>query len=166
MDVRARLAEYRKEKSPTEGAPSKETSVSSQEQSSSQEQRDDVGHQEGCKQNSSQEYGEQQLEDSNQHRDCQEHENNYRSSWLLTCLKVVLWLLVWGFFIEVEFGVVYLFVSGLVFMIATLQGNRKKRVAGELSAYSVFNKNCEAIEGTLSAEQFERELRYGPSSVR
>lgn len=29
-----------------------------------------------------------------------------------------------------------------------------------MSAYSVFNENCERIDGTLSAEQFEREIGY------
>ena len=89
----------------------------------------------------------------------------HKSSWWIFSLKVVLWLLVWGFFIEVEFGAVYLVISGLLFIFMSLQGG-KKRAEGELSAYSVFNKNFEAIEGTLSAEQFERELRYGPTSVR
>lgn len=88
-----------------------------------------------------------------------------KSSWWIFGLKVVLWLLVWGFFIEVEFGAVYLVISGLLFIFVSLRGG-KKRADGELSAYSVFNKNFEAIEGTLSAEQFERELRYGPTSVR
>lgn len=88
-----------------------------------------------------------------------------KSSWWIFGLKVVLWLLVWGFFIEVEFGAVYLVISGLLFIFVSLRGG-KKRADGELSAYSVFNKNFEAIEGTLSAEQFERELRYGPRSVR
>ena len=32
--------------------------------------------------------------------------------------------------------------------------------AGEISAYSVFNPNCETIEGTFTAEQFERELLH------
>ena len=31
---------------------------------------------------------------------------------------------------------------------------------GELSAYSVFNPNCEQLEGTFTAEQFERELLH------
>ena len=35
------------------------------------------------------------------------------------------------------------------------------RKAGEASAYSVFNENCEAIDGTLTAQQFEREIRHG-----
>ena len=88
-----------------------------------------------------------------------------KTPWYVTALKVILWLLLLGFFIKVEFGLVYVVSSGLVFIILSLRGG-KKRAPGELSAYSVFNKNCEAIEGTLSAEQFERELRYGPTSVR
>ena len=89
----------------------------------------------------------------------------HSQSWWSTGLKFLLWLLVWGFFIEVEFGMVYLVVSGLVFIVLSLRGGRKRR-PGELSAYSVFNENFEAIEGTLSAEQFEKELRYGPTAVR
>ena len=30
----------------------------------------------------------------------------------------------------------------------------------EPSAYSVFNPNCESIDGTLTAEQFENEIRH------
>lgn len=91
--------------------------------------------------------------------------DNRKSSWWLTGLKILLWFLLWGFFIEVEFGLAYFVSSGLVFVVLSLRGGRKRK-PGELSAYSVFNKNFEAIEGTLSAEQFEKELRYGPSSVR
>ena len=90
---------------------------------------------------------------------------NMKTVWCIFGLKVMLWLVLWGFFIEVGFGLVYLIVSGLVSIILSLRGGRK-RAPGELSAYSVFNKNFEAIEGTLSAQQFERELRYGPNSVR
>ena len=35
------------------------------------------------------------------------------------------------------------------------------RKAGEASAYSVFNENCEAIDGTFTAQQFEQNLRRG-----
>lgn len=87
------------------------------------------------------------------------------NSWYTFILKIILWFLLWGFFIEVEFGLVYLTASGLVFMVLSLRG-RRRVVPGELSAYSVFNKNCESIDGTLSAEQFEKELRYGPTSVK
>ena len=91
-------------------------------------------------------------------------ESDGHSSWRVIILKLVLWLLLWGFFIEIEFGVVFLVLSALYFMYSSMSGSRRK--AWEPSPYSVFNKNCEAIEGTLSAEQFERELRYGPSFVK
>ena len=84
--------------------------------------------------------------------------------WYITALYVILWLLLWGFFIEVEFGIVYLLFSAFAFIGLSLRGSRRR--IGELSAYSVFNENCEAIEGTLTAAQFEREIRYGPTAVR
>lgn len=84
--------------------------------------------------------------------------------WYILVLKAILWLLLWGLFIELEFGVVFLVASALYFMYVSLRGSRRK--SGEPSAYSVFNKNFEAIEGTLSAEQFEKELRFGATSVR
>jgi hypothetical protein len=34
------------------------------------------------------------------------------------------------------------------------------RKTGEMSAYSVFNPGCKAIDGTLTAEQFENEIRH------
>ncbi|CAH1392727.1 unnamed protein product [Nezara viridula] len=36
-----------------------------------------------------------------------------------------------------------------------------KRPRDEISAYSVFNRNCERIDGTFSAEEFEKQLRKG-----
>ena len=86
------------------------------------------------------------------------------SSWWIIGLKVLLWCLLFGFFVEIEFGVVFLIASAFYFIYATLKGSRRK--PWQLSAYSVFNKNCERIDGTLSAEQFDKELRFGPGSVR
>jgi hypothetical protein len=84
--------------------------------------------------------------------------------WYIIALYVLLWLLLWGFFISVEFGFVYLLLSAFTFIVLSLRGSRRK--IGQLSAYSVFNENCESIDGTLTADQFERELRYGPAAVR
>ena len=81
-----------------------------------------------------------------------------------TLLKILLWGLLWGFFIEVGFGAVFFITSLLYMLVASLRGSRRK--PWEPSAYSVFNRNFEAIDGTLSAEQFERELRYGPMNVK
>lgn len=78
--------------------------------------------------------------------------------------KLGLWFLLWGVSIECGFGVVYVIVSGLFLMGYSLYGS--KRARHEPSAYSVFNEGCESIDGTLTAEQFERELRYGPTNVR
>ena len=86
------------------------------------------------------------------------------SSWWLFALKALLWVLLFGFFVQIEFGMVFLVSSGLYLMYASMRGSRRK--PSEMSAYSVFNKNFEKIDGTLSAEQFEREIRYGPTSVR
>ncbi|XP_035736846.1 uncharacterized protein LOC118448122 isoform X1 [Vespa mandarinia] len=74
-----------------------------------------------------------------------------------------LWLTLYIIAIEIEFGAVYFVISALVLICLNTRSRPKKK--GELSAYSVFNPNCEAIEGTLDASQFEREIRYGASSV-
>lgn len=66
--------------------------------------------------------------------------------------------------IELKFGMVYLLFSALfgIYFNTRTEPKRKR----EISAYSVFNENCKPIEGSISPEQFERELRYGPASVR
>ena len=38
--------------------------------------------------------------------------------------------------------------------------NTVRRKSGEMSAYSVFNPGCQPIQGTLTAEQFENEIRH------
>ena len=88
-----------------------------------------------------------------------------KTSWLILALKALLWLLLFGFFIEIEFGTVFFITSLFYFIYVSLKGGHRRK-SWELSAYSVFNRNCERIDGTLSAEQFDSELRYGPTSVR
>ncbi|XP_024938899.1 SAYSvFN domain-containing protein 1 isoform X2 [Cephus cinctus] len=78
-------------------------------------------------------------------------------------LYFLLWATLYIIAVQFEFGAVYFILSLLVLIwINTRTGPKRK---GEPSAYSVFNKNCEAIDGTLNAEQFEREIRYGASSM-
>lgn len=74
------------------------------------------------------------------------------------------WSTCWLIAVELKFGIVFLMFSALfgIYFNTRTEPKRKK----EISAYSVFNKNCESIDGTLKAEQFEREIRYGPMSVR
>lgn len=79
----------------------------------------------------------------------------------VTFLKFLLWLVLWGLFVELEFGLVYFVLSMFYWIYVGTRGSGERQT-GEKSAYSVFNPGCEAIEGTLTAEQFERELQYGP----
>nr|CAH7718648.1 unnamed protein product [Callosobruchus chinensis] len=85
-----------------------------------------------------------------------------KSVYYILCCS--LWSILYVIFIKLQFGTVYLIVSCLIGMY--LNTRTKPKAPGEVSAYSVFNENCESIDGTLKAEQFEREIRYGPSSVR
>ncbi|XP_067681114.1 SAYSvFN domain-containing protein 1-like [Haliotis asinina] len=80
-----------------------------------------------------------------------------------TILKIILWFLLWGVFVELGFGAVYFIVSiSIILYRNTRTGPRRD---GRLSAYSVFNPNCERLDGTFTAEQFEKELRHGAGSV-
>ncbi|XP_007517869.1 SAYSvFN domain-containing protein 1 [Erinaceus europaeus] len=83
----------------------------------------------------------------------------------ITILKVLLWLVLLGLFVELEFGLVYFVLSLFYWMYVGTRSPREKKV-GERSAYSVFNPGCEAIQGTLTAEQFERELLFRPLEGR
>ncbi|XP_060100958.1 SAYSvFN domain-containing protein 1 [Heteronotia binoei] len=77
----------------------------------------------------------------------------------LTFLKFLLWLVLLGLFVELEFGLPYFVLSMFYWIYVGTRGPGEKQ-NGERSAYSVFNPGCEAIQGTLTAEQLERELHY------
>ena len=94
-----------------------------------------------------------------------EEENNDTqclNEWQLMILRWVVWAVLFGIFIEMEFGTVFFVLSLFYFIYLSLRYSRRN--PWEPSAYSVYNKNCEAIDGSLTAEQFERELRYKPLS--
>lgn len=73
------------------------------------------------------------------------------------------WVTCWMIAIELKFGVVFLLFSALFGIYFNTRTEPKRK--GEISAYSVFNENCESIKGTLKAEQLEREMIYGPLAV-
>ncbi|XP_036621963.1 SAYSvFN domain-containing protein 1 [Trichosurus vulpecula] len=83
----------------------------------------------------------------------------------VTFLKVALWLVLLGLFVELEFGLVYFVLSLFYWMYVGTRGPGEKK-KGEKSAYSVFNPGCKPIQGTLTAEQFERELQFHPLAGR
>ncbi|XP_022902592.1 SAYSvFN domain-containing protein 1 [Onthophagus taurus] len=74
-------------------------------------------------------------------------------------LLFLIWATLYVIFIEYQFGTIYLILSALIGIY--LNTRTKPKRPGEISAYSVFNRNCKSIDGTLKAEQFEREIRYG-----
>ncbi|KAG1663866.1 SAYSvFN domain-containing protein 1 [Nymphon striatum] len=69
---------------------------------------------------------------------------------------IILWCLLMLLFLKIEFGAVFFASSLLIFLFLNTRTEPKKD--GEISAYSVFNPNCESITGTFSAEHFERQF--------
>uniref|UniRef100_A0A3P9HV98 Si:ch211-59d15.9 n=1 Tax=Oryzias latipes TaxID=8090 RepID=A0A3P9HV98_ORYLA len=83
----------------------------------------------------------------------------------VTLLKVLLWLVLLGLFAELEFGLPF-FVLSLFYWIYEGLRSPDQRKPGELSAYSVFNPDCQPLLGSLTAEQFEGEMGYRPLANR
>eukprot|EP00116_Pleurobrachia_bachei_P014470 sb/3474732/ len=79
-------------------------------------------------------------------------------------LKLVIWVCGLLFFAHHEFGSVYFLASIPVAVWFSME--EWKRGPGELSAYSVFNKNMERLDGQFTSEQWEKELRYGAASLQ
>jgi len=80
-----------------------------------------------------------------------------------TVLLGLLWVALALTSVQLGLGLAFCLLSA-IFLVFACTRTRPRR-AGEPSAYSVFNPNCESIDGTLKAEQFEREIRFGATSV-
>lgn len=83
-------------------------------------------------------------------------------SWLslaATLLKVLLWITLFAISVMYEFGAAFFLCTAIPIMYYNT--STRRRVQGEPSAYSVFNANCEAIEGTLTAEKLQKEMMFG-----
>jgi len=99
---------------------------------------------------------EEVVQDEDEEEDLDEEQERTSIDWLILAVKILLWSLCFYLAVLLEFGLVYLVTSAFaLFYLGT--GKRRK---GTPSAYSVFNPNCESIDGTLKAEDFEREIRY------
>ncbi|KAM9420895.1 SAYSvFN domain-containing protein 1-like [Salvelinus alpinus] len=79
----------------------------------------------------------------------------------LILLKVLLWLVLLGLFVELEFGLPFFLISLFYWLYEGLR-SPTARQPGELSAYSVFNPDCQPLLGALTAEQLEGEMGYRP----
>lgn len=98
----------------------------------------------------------------------QQHEemeaSNGKQKWLMYLViffRFLAWSLVYVGFLKIGFGAVFFTIS-LIALIYwnTRQSGGRKRKKGEISAYSVFNKDCQSIDGTLKAEHLEKQLLY------
>lgn len=74
-------------------------------------------------------------------------------TWLVYFL---FWATLYAIAVKLKFGAVYFILSCFVGMYLNTRTGRKRR--DEVSAYSVFNPNVESIDGTLKAEQLERQF--------
>lgn len=83
----------------------------------------------------------------------------------LILLKVLLWLVLLGLFVELEFGLPFFVISLFYWLYEGLR-SPAPRQPGELSAYSVFNPDCQPLLGSLTAEQLEGEMGYRPLANR
>ncbi|KAG8011418.1 SAYSvFN domain-containing protein 1 [Nibea albiflora] len=83
----------------------------------------------------------------------------------LTLLKVLLWLVLLGLFAELEFGLPFFIISLFYWLYEGLR-SPAAREPGEMSAYSVFNPDCQPLLGALTAEQLEGEMGYRPLANR
>lgn len=83
---------------------------------------------------------------------------SYLTSYQSLVLKSLVWLGLFAGFIYCGLGTVYVLLSAFYFVYRSM--NRGGRKAGDVSAYSVFNKNFKRLDGTLTADQFDKEIRF------
>ena len=82
------------------------------------------------------------IEDSTIESDS-ENDEDFKIKVAKIVLKILLWLILFVLFIQLEFGAVYFVISLLIIIYL----NTSKRKNGQISAYSVFNPNMERIQG-------------------
>lgn len=82
-----------------------------------------------------------------------------RIEYLILMLKILIYIIAQTVAYLIEFGAVFFCVSMLVLIWYTLDDRKRERK--ELSAYSVFNPNFEAIDGTVTADQLKKQLTFG-----
>lgn len=94
--------------------------------------------------------------------DCDVNEilsSNSSRSWITYCTWLVyflVWATLFAIALELQFGAVFFMLS--CFLGICLNLRDKSKNSNEISAYSVFNRNCESIDGTFKAEMFEQQL--------
>lgn len=74
---------------------------------------------------------------------------------LALAAKLMLWFFIWRCFVYVDFGSLWIVLTGIALIFLNLG---EKRDPSDLSAYSVFNEGQWRMPGTLTADQFERDM--------
>jgi len=72
----------------------------------------------------------------------------FNDPWLHRIFLCIFWIVGLTIFILLQFGLVYLTLSGIVAIF--LNTSKKLKLPGELSAYSVFNPGQQKIQGTFN----------------
>jgi len=81
---------------------------------------------------------------------------------IMTCSLLLVWgLCCYCIYTYHSFEMLKLYI--IVTLFGLIFTNLEVRKAGDISAYSVFNKNQRGILGGLTAEQFENEIRHRPA---
>ena len=70
-------------------------------------------------------------------------------------VKFSVWIVLYYFAIQIEFGVVYFVLSCFVFIFASMS-NESEKSGDRVSAYSVFNKGGQEILGNFSTKELEK----------
>jgi len=103
-----------------------------------------------------------ELNASNETFDSSQSTNWTRIDFVILFLKIILYCILQTIAVIIEFGAVFFAIALLYFICSNLREKKKKY---EPSAYSVFNPNCEPIQGTLDAKTLERGMALRPLSL-
>ena len=83
----------------------------------------------------------------------------WRLDWAIFVVKLLIYAVGQALACYIEFGAVFFSMSLLTLIWCSLDDRKRSR--NEMSAYSVFNDDCQAIEGSVTADQLQRQLMGG-----
>lgn len=93
---------------------------------------------------------------SNEETKSNENENDFDAKKVFW--KIIFWFCLFCLFLYLQFGTIFIICS-LFYLIYSNLGVGTGRRRNQLSAYSVFNPQFEKLQGTFSAENYEKQWR-------
>lgn len=94
----------------------------------------------------------------------EENQESWRYFIVKWSIYALIWITLYIYFLSIQFGAVFFVISVLIGICLNTRTRPKKK--GEVSAYSVFNQNCTSIDGTLNAEELQRQMIYGVGGMK